>query len=501
MSESTHQGLSLRAKVLGSYIGVLLIFGTVLGFALLQMAETRAELSNVASGYMTMAMEADGLTRLPVGYAFGREEVVWERYSPRLDLFYLQQMERRLEMTRSLAREQRGLVDSPVEIAALLETQEQLDSVGHRIRTYRSDHESLERCLQADDPGCRAAWATRLHDRRDSLTDEIEVLSTKLEIRIQNALQSAGATQMQASRQLLWLSTTAIVLAGLMLLLVHLSLRPIDRLIRGARLIGEGRYDPVEVETHDEIGKLAEAFNRMADSLAQREKRILQMERLATVGRMSAQVAHEVRNPLNALGLNAEMLGDELSALPDPGRTEARELLSKLQQEIDRLADVTETYLSLARLPRPDLSTGDLGALIREVLAFVADEMTDAGVVVTTTLADGLPDIPMDAQQLRQALLNLLRNAAEAQPGGGAITVELSHDEEWLVLVVSDRGPGIDAATAESIFDPFISTKERGTGLGLAITRQIVEGHHGSIRYATAPGGGAAFHVVLPLSE
>jgi len=501
MSESSRQGLSLRAKVLGSYIGVLLIFGTVLGFALLQMAETRAELSSVASGYITMATEANGLTRLPVGYAFGREEVDWDRYRPRLDRFYLHQMERRLQTTRSLAREQRALVDSPVEIAALLETQEQLDSVGHLIRVYRSDHENFERCLLTQDPRCRGSWATRLREQRDALTDEIEVLSTKLDNRIQNALQTAGATQMQASRQLMWLSTTAIVLAGLMLLLVHLSLRPIDRLIRGARRIGEGRYEPVEVETHDEIGNLAEAFNRMADSLAQREKRILQMERLATVGRMSAQVAHEVRNPLNALGLNAEMLGDELSELPEPSRAEARELLSKLQQEIDRLADVTETYLSLARLPQPERATGDLGALIQDVLSFVGDEMADAGVEVTTSLTDDLPDIPMDAPQLRQALLNLLRNAAEAQPDGGEITVDLTRDGGRLLLVISDRGPGIDAATAESIFDPFISTKERGTGLGLAITRQIVEGHHGTIRHAPAVGGGAAFHVELPISE
>jgi len=501
MAESKRQGLSLRSKVLGSYIGVLLIFGTVLGFALLQMAETRAELSSVASGYITMATEANGLTRLPVGYAFGREEIDWQRYEPRLDRFYLQQMDRRLMETRSRARQQRHQVDSPVEIAALLEIQEQLDSVGHRIRTYHSEHESLERCLQTEDSRCRTSMAARLREQRDSLTDEIEVLSTKLEIRIQNTLEAAGATQMQASRQLLWLSTTAIVLAGLMLLLVHLSLRPIDRLIRGARRIGEGRYDPVEVETHDEIGNLAEAFNRMADNLAQREKRILQMERLATVGRMSAQVAHEVRNPLNALGLNAEMLGDELSALPEPSRSEARGLLSKLQQEIDRLADVTETYLSLARLPRPDRATGDLGALIREVLSFVADEMGDAGVELTTSIADDLPDIPVDAPQLRQALLNLLRNAAEAQPDGGVITVTLSREGERLVLVVSDRGPGIDEASAETIFDPFISTKERGTGLGLAITRQIVEGHHGTIRYRPAPGGGAAFHIGLPVSE
>ena len=498
-SEGVRQGLSLRAKVLGSYLGVLLIFGTVLGFALFQMAETRAELSSVARGYMVMSADVDRLTSLPLGYTLWREDTHWDRYQANVDLLYLDSMERHLQHARSVARDQRAKLDSPVEIAALLETRDQLDSVRSVLRTYRRSHDQLVACLGSGEIACATTTREDLRAQRGQLSEELSILQAKIDTRIQNVVETAGATQMQASRQLLWLSSTAIVLAGVMLLLVHLALRPIDRLIRGARRIGTGQYEPVDVETHDEIGKLAEAFNQMADSLAQREKRILQMERLATAGRMAAQVAHEIRNPLNALSLNAEMLGDELTGLPEPSREEARELLEQLQQEIDRLAEVTETYLSLARLPRPELASGDLGSLVHKVLAFVRDELADAGMTVETRISDELPQVRMDSQQLRQALLNLLRNASEAQPDGGTIIVLLRVEGDRLVLIVEDDGPGVDAAVEESIFEPFVSSKGGGTGLGLAITRQIVEGHGGTIRYASARGSGASFRIELPV--
>ena len=501
MTSRPPRGLSLRAKVVGSYLGVLLIFGTVLGFALLQMAETRANLSSVASGYMGMARDADRLASFPLGYALARPRVDWDRYQPNLDLLYLDQMERHLQTAVAGAEELQARLESPVEIAALRETRAQLELVGHLLLSYRQSHERLQGCLARGEAGCTALTLEDLRILRQQIGEEVQILGTKVEIRIQNALETAGATQMQASQRLLWLSSTAIVLAGLMLLLVHLSLRPISRLIRGARLIGEGKYERVEVETHDEIGKLAEAFNSMADSLAQRERRIVQMEQLATVGRMAAQVAHEVRNPLNALGLNAEMLGDELDHLPEPSRAEARELLGQLQGEIDRLAEVTETYLSLARLPRPELNPGDLGELVDKVLNFVRDELAGAGVDVEIEVAAGLPRVPMDERQMRQALLNLVRNAVEAQPGGGSLAVRVRSSTGDVQLVVEDGGPGVEPDVVEALFDPFVSTKERGTGLGLAITRQIVEGHGGTIDYHPIPDGGAAFVVQLPLAR
>jgi two-component system, NtrC family, sensor kinase len=500
MSERRRYGLSLRAKVLGSYLGVLLIFGTVLGFALFQMAETRSNLSSVASGYMAMSRETERLSSLPLGYLLGREQPDWERYRPNLDQLYLDRMDRHLDAIAEHGGAVQGHLGSPVEFAALREVLGQAEAVAKMLDRYRRAQASLESCLRRADPACLAEVAVDLADQRAQISDQLAMLRTKLETRIQSALETAGATQMQASRRLLWLSTTAIVLAGLMFLLVHLSLRPIERLQRGAQRVAEGRYEErVEVGTGDEIGKLADEFNRMAEALGEREKRLVQMERLATVGRMSAQVAHEIRNPLNALSLNAEMLEDEVAGLPDASRDEAMELLGQLRAEIDRLAQVTETYLSLARTPTPELEEGDLGELLRRVLDFVADELTQARITATLELEHGLPPVPMDEGQLRQALLNLLRNGVEAQPDGGTIRVAAAGVEGGVEFSVEDRGEGVPADLRDSIFDPFMTTRERGTGLGLAITRQIVEAHDGSIRCESAPGGGALFRIRLPL--
>ncbi len=500
MSERRRYGLSLRAKVLGSYLGVLLIFGTVLGFALFQMAETRSNLSSVASGYMAMSREAERLSSLPLGYLLGREQPDWERYRPNLDQLYLDQMGRRLDAIGEHGAALQSQLGSPVEFAALREVLGQAEAVSRMLDSYRRDQSSLEGCLRRGDPACLAEVTVELGDQRAQISDQLAILRTKLEVRIQSALETAGASQMQASRRLLWLSTTAIVLAGLMFLLVHLSLRPIERLQRGAKRVAEGRYgERVEVGTGDEIGKLADEFNRMAAALGEREKRLVQMERLATVGRMSAQVAHEIRNPLNALSLNAEMLEDEVAELPDGSREEAMELLGQLRAEIERLGQVTETYLSLARMPRPELDDRDLGALLRRVLDFVTDELAQARITATLEIEHDLPLVPMDEGQIRQALLNLLRNGVEAQPEGGTIRVDAATVDGGVEFTVEDRGEGVPADQREAIFDPFVTTRERGTGLGLAITRQIVEAHAGTITCEPADGGGALFRIRLPL--
>ncbi len=504
MTERRRYGLSLRAKVLGSYVGVLLVFGTVLGFALFQMVVTRTNLSSVASGYMSMSREADRLSSLPLGYTLNRDGADWDRYRPNLDQLYLDQMERHLAVVAEHGAALQGRLESPAEFVHLQGVLAQAELTASQLTAYRRDHERLASCRERDDQPCVARVAEVLGSQRAEISDQLAILRTKLEVRIENALETAGASQMQASRQLLWLSSTAIVLAGLMFLLVHLSLRPIERLTRGAQRVAEGRYsERVEVGTVDEIGKLADEFNRMAAALGEREKRLVQMERLATVGRMSAQVAHEIRNPLNALSLNAEMLGDEVAGLPQPSRDEAMELLGQLQAEIERLGQVTDTYLSLARMPRPERVEGDLGDLLRRVLEFVADELAQAGVEADLDLAPGLPPIPMDEDQLRQALLNLLRNAVEAQPDGGSVRIAVTAATEagWIEFIVRDRGSGIPADQGDSIFDPFMSTKERGTGLGLAITRQIVEAHGGTIHHEAAHGGGALFRVRLPVGD
>ena len=499
----THTGgsLSLRAKVLGSYLGVLVIFGTVLGFALVQMAGTRARLSAIASGYVMIQREVEQISAFPAGYALARESVVGERYHPSLDQFYLDQKESHMRMASVYAYRLQAKLEDPVELSALREVQAQMELVDQLLGSFSRSQERLLICREQADDSCLTGTEEELLLVRDQLTDEVSVLRTKVENRINNALESAGETQIRASRQLLWLSSTAIVLAGMMLLLVHLSLRPIDRLIRGTQRIAEGHYEErVLVDTHDEVGKLADAFNRMGASLAEREAELLKMERLATIGRMSAQVAHEIRNPLNSMGLNAELLSDEVEALDEPARTEAREILGEVQAEIDRLAQVTETYLTLARMPSLEFNPGDIGSVARRVEAFMHDELNGAGVEVALDIAPGLPPVAVDENQLRQALMNLLRNGIEALPDGGTMRIGAAVAGEQLELTVHDDGPGIAPDVRDTIFDPFVTTKERGTGLGLAITRQIIEGHGGKIFCESEPGRGTTFRILLEIA-
>ena len=224
--------------------------------------------------------------------------------------------------------------------------------------------------------------------------------------------------------------------------------------------------------------------------------RLIQTERLAAIGRMAAHVTHEVRNPLSSIGLNAEMLEDEIGE----AGTEARALLAAIQKEIDRLTALTEEYLRLARLPTPNLDEGDLADAIRSIVRFVKPEMEAAGIDLEQTIDDDLPSVAFDEAQLRQALLNLLRNAREAQPKGGWVTIGASVEEDGVRIEVIDGGEGIDAEARERIFDLFFTTKELGSGLGLPLTQQIVAAHGGQILCHAADTGGTRFALWLPAS-
>jgi signal transduction histidine kinase len=235
----------------------------------------------------------------------------------------------------------------------------------------------------------------------------------------------------------------------------------------------------------------------MAASLERQRQELLRAERLAAVGRISAQITHELRNPLNSLGLNAELLADELA----DGPPEARALVGAISREVDRLNAVAEEYLRFARLPRPVKAREDLNDLLGGLLDFVGPEMVAARVGVRRELASGLPPVNADEGQLRAAFLNLLRNSREAMPGGGTVTVRTRRADDGAVEVeVGDTGPGIAPEDLRRIFEPFFSTKSGGTGLGLAFASQVVEEHGGSIGCESEPGRGTVFRVRLPIA-
>jgi len=231
----------------------------------------------------------------------------------------------------------------------------------------------------------------------------------------------------------------------------------------------------------------------VSDAVATKS-RLIQTERLAAIGRMAAHVTHEVRNPLSSIGLNVDMLGDEIRG----AGPESEGLLESIQQELERLESITEEYLRLARLPEPALTPQDPVAFITEVAEFVRREMDASGVELRVDLSAQLPPVAMDEPQFRQALLNLLRNAREAMPDGGIVKLEAMRYDGGVRIQVHDEGPGISEEDREHIFDLFYTTKERGTGLGLPLTQQIVVAHGGRIRCKARHPTGTTFEVWLP---
>lgn len=262
------------------------------------------------------------------------------------------------------------------------------------------------------------------------------------------------------------------------------------------------------------------------------QSRLLQSERLATIGKMSAKVAHEVRNPLSSVSLNTELLEDELALLPNGRRAAAGQLLRAIRSQIDVLSAVTEGYLRFARLPKPRPEVTGLDSLIADLAEFVREELRARKVHLVQDVERELPAVRVDAGRVRQALLNLIRNAADAMPEGGTITLAArcvrgerrlgnsairqfgpaSRAEpspppfdrrvaDRVEVAVTDTGIGIPPEDWERIFEPFFSRKEGGTGLGLAISREIALEHGGTLTCERTPKKGATFRLTLPVPE
>ncbi len=251
----------------------------------------------------------------------------------------------------------------------------------------------------------------------------------------------------------------------------------------------------------DSKGQIVEYLEMFLDVTERKrlEEKLLHSERLAVIGKMSSQVAHEIRNPLSSISLNVELLLEEIENYKGVDTSEAKALISAMVSEIDRLAAVTEEYLQFARLPKPKLESLDLNNLIREMLDFLHGEFSLENIGIESYLDEKLPYIKADGKQLKQAFLNLIKNSVEAMPCGGKIRITTARLPNSVEIRVSDTGVGIDEKDLEKIFEPFYTTKDKGTGLGLSLTHQIVTEHGGSIRCETKKGEGTTFIINLPV--
>ena len=226
------------------------------------------------------------------------------------------------------------------------------------------------------------------------------------------------------------------------------------------------------------------------------EERLRISEQLASMGEMAACLAHEMRNPLGAVMAAADILANELDA---PLDDECRSLLEVVVSESRRLTVILGDFLSYARFRPPQLALTDLNSVIEDALRTLDPaEIASHGVTISRSLAPDLPKALVDADQVKQALLNVAMNAVDAMPDGGTLSVASSLSEMGIQVIVEDTGPGIPPADLDRIFQPFYTGRKNGTGLGLSIAHKIIEAHGGFIHAENRPAGGARFVIGIP---
>ena len=268
---------------------------------------------------------------------------------------------------------------------------------------------------------------------------------------------------------------------------------PIRELMRGAERIGRGDLEHrIEIKSKDEIGVLAESFNTMVKNLSETQRKLIQSEKLASIGRLAAGVAHELNNPLANISLNTEML---MRTCKD--ETTARKL-KVIEENVSNAAKIIRDLLDFSREPKLELEYLDINEVLEKTLESLKYRMK--GIKIVKSL-NPVPKILGDRVRLGQVFTNLITNAIQAmEEKGGTLTIASRAGDKWVEVYVRDTGKGIPKEHLGKIFDPFFTTKGvgKGTGLGLAITYSIVQKHNGWIDVESEVGKGTTFIVRLP---
>ena len=208
---------------------------------------------------------------------------------------------------------------------------------------------------------------------------------------------------------------------------------------------------------------------------------------------------HEVKNHISTLGLNLQLLADDFAEPQNPRERRALDRIHRLQSECERLVTVSNDFLRFARAQKLRLEPTRLNDQVSEMVDFLLPTAKQKGITITWYPDGSLPEIPLDGDLFKQALLNLLLNAEQAMPDGGEIVLQTSQEPDWVRLDVIDTGCGIPSDELPLLFKPFHTTKPGGTGLGLPTTRKIIEAHGGSIDAQSEVGHGTKFAIRLPV--
>ncbi|MBI4953335.1 MAG: HAMP domain-containing protein [Myxococcales bacterium] len=345
----------------------------------------------------------------------------------------------------------------------------------------------------------------------------------------QMSMEPAEEGRVSAERATLWTAVLMAVVGGVAtaLFIWRFVRRPVLSLVEGTRRVAAGDLSArVKVTRGKELIELADAFNQMGselaiarersekweDDLAQAvekktnelavaQRHITHMEKMASLGKLAATVAHELNNPLGGILVYAKLIQRDLAAptLTEEERKDLQGYVEMVRSESSRCGEIVKNLLSFARVSKDVTAENRVNAIVEKSLMTVQHLFKTNNVEHVVTLTDGDDRLVCDAAQIQQALVALLVNAAEAMPDGGVLRILTEAEPSSVVVTISDTGVGIPPDVLPDIFEPFVSTKgDKGVGLGLAVVYGIVRRHDGRIDVESRPGAGTTFRMVFP---
>ena len=488
---------TLSARILLGFAALAVAFGTITVNVVLNLTTVGESIHSIRVGHLPLALAANSLAR--------REEDL-KSY---LDDGFAQETSSyganvRLRTARSPRDAAFKALAHPVDIKGNpipvdVPTREKITEMAALLDSLKPPYEQLSTGLRKGEALDADTVTVPLHAIREGerkFSQQTVDLTNALQQDLKDRTKKLEDAQYFVRFIAISLGVVAIAIAVMISIWVVITLRPLRRLRDAAKRVAAGDYaSRIDDRGPSEVAELAREFNSMARAIEERERELVRSERLAAIGKLSAMITHEIRNPLSAIGLNAELLDDELS-----DNAEGRALCHAIHKEVDRLTAITEEYLSFGKLPKPKIASEHVNGLVDALASFVREDLAQKQVELVVELADNDPIALVDSAQLRQCLINLVRNASEAvtSKGGGRVTMRTRRAGDRVVIEVEDTGVGIAPEVLPRLFDTFFSTKEGGSGLGLALTQQIVKDHGGDLSVESTVGKGTTFTVSIP---
>ena len=343
----------------------------------------------------------------------------------------------------------------------------------------------------------------RLDEKEDVYDIVAPIISGEKKLGIVKIGMSTKKMYMEIARsrnRILFMGIMAILvgIAGSIIMARTIS-KPIKKLVKSAKAISQGNLDlKVDVTSRDEVGVLTEAFRNMAEKLNTHINELIRAEKLAVMGKIAASIAHEVRNPLDAIKGSAEYLQKKYHEDGTITR-----FTTIIKDEINEVAKFLDEYLQFARPATPRFTPTNINSVLDETLHLAENLIEQNRIKVNKELETDLPLLMADSKQMKQVFMNIILNSIEAMPSGGVLGIHtfkelLNGELKDVAVEFSDTGKGISRDKVEKIFEPFYTTKEEGSGLGLSISQGIIERHKGKIVVESEEGKGSTLRIILP---